>query len=154
MQRILVAVDDSPAGLAAARVAVGLAAQLGASLRVVHVVADGDITAVLEASGDAELGKRRTAPTAALLRHVQGLASAADVTAETVELFGDTARLILEQARISMADLIVIGRGLDREVGRPYVGHETRIVLEFADQPVLVVPAHRPAFVNGTEGPP
>lgn len=144
MQRILVAVDDSPAGLAAARVAVGLAAQLGGSLRVVHVVADGDITALIEASADPELNQRRTAPAAALLRHVEGMAGATGVPTETVELYGDTARLILEQARTSAADLIVIGRGLDREVGRPYVGHETRIVLEFADQPVLVVPAEGP----------
>jgi nucleotide-binding universal stress UspA family protein len=40
MDRILVAVDDSAAGLASARLAVGLAAQLGGSLRLVHVVAD------------------------------------------------------------------------------------------------------------------
>jgi len=141
MKRILVAVDDSPAGLAAARVAVGLAAQFGASLRLVHVVADSYITAALEASGGAELSERRTAPAAALFRHVEGLAGAAGVEAEPVELYGEPARLILEQAGSWPAELIVIGRGLEREVGGPYVGRETRIVLEFADQPVLVVPA-------------
>lgn len=121
MQRILVAVDDSPAGLAATRVAVGLAARLGASLRLVHVVAD-------------------SPPAAAVFRHVEALARVAGVEAEHVELYGEPARLILEQARTWPAELIVIGRGLDHEVGGPYVGRETRMVLEFADQPVLVVP--------------
>lgn len=122
MQRILVAVDDSAAGLAATRVAVGLAAQLGASLRLVHVVAD-------------------SPPAAALFRHLEALARAAGVEAEHVELYGDPAHLILEQARTWPAELIVIGRGLERVVGGPYVGREARMVLEFADQPVLVVPA-------------
>jgi nucleotide-binding universal stress UspA family protein len=129
MQRILVAVDDSAAGLAATRVAVGLAAQLGASLRLVHVIAD-------------------SPPATALFRHVEALARAAGVEAEHVELYGDPARLILEQARTWPAELIVIGRGLEREVGGPYVGREARMVLEFADQPVLVVPAQGSGLSN------
>jgi hypothetical protein len=37
--------------------------------------------------------------------------------------------------------VIVIGRSGGRRSGEPYVGSEVRHVLEFADQPVLVVPA-------------
>ena len=120
--RILVAVDDSPAGLAATRVAVGLAAQLAGTLRLVHVVTD-------------------PLATGGMLRHVEALAAAAGVEAEPVELHGEPASLILDQARTWPADLIVIGRGTDHEFGGPYVGREARMVLEFADQPVLVVPS-------------
>lgn len=130
-QRILVAVDDSRAGLAATRVAVGLAAQLGASLRLVHVVTGPDPAA------DTTLAEPAAS---AMLRHVEALATAAGVEAEPVELHGEPARLILDQARTWPADLIVIGRGVDHEFGGPYVGREARMVLEFADQPVLVVP--------------
>lgn len=126
MQRILVAVDDSPAGLAATRVAVGLAAQLAGTLRLVHVVTGPDLAA------------------GGMLRHVEALAAAAGVEAEPVELHGEPARLVLDEARTWPADLIVIGRGTDHEFGGPYVGREARMVLEFADQPVLVVPAQRP----------
>ena len=48
--RILLAVDDSPGALAAARIAVDLAAHLGARLRVVNVVQDGRLAETLEAA--------------------------------------------------------------------------------------------------------
>lgn len=140
MDRILVAVDDSAAGLASARLAVRLAAQLGASLRLVHVVADSHVAAALRGSGEPGLSERRSAAAEGLIRHVEGLARAAGVEAEAFELYGEPAPLILEQARSWPAQLIVIGRGLERGVGGPYVGRETRMVLEFAYQPVLVVP--------------
>lgn len=141
MDRILAAVDDSPAGLASARLAVQLSAQLGASLRLVYVVADSYVAGALRGSGEPGLSERRNAAAEGLIRHVEGLARAAGVEAEAIELSGEPARLILEQAKSWPAQLIVIGRGLERGVGGPYVGRETRMVLEFADQPVLVVPA-------------
>lgn len=141
MQRILVAVDDSAAGLASARLAVRLATQLGASLRLVHVVADSYVASALRGSGEPGLSERRDTAAGGLIRHVEGLARAAGVEAEAIELYGEPAPLILEQARSWPAELIVIGRGAERGVGGPYVGRETRMVLEFADQPVLVVPA-------------
>ena len=48
--------------------------------------------------------------------------------------------LALEQSRTWPADLIVLGRSDRPGPGEPYVGAETRRVLEFADRPVLVVP--------------
>lgn len=140
MDRILAAVDDSPAGLASARLAVRLSAQLGASLRLVHVVADSSVAAALRGSSEPGISERRNTAAEGLIRHVEGLARAAGVEAEAIELYGEPAHLILEQARSWSAQLIVIGRGLERGVGGPYVGRETRMVLEFADQPVLVVP--------------
>lgn len=141
MDRILVAVDDSAAGLASARLAVRLATQLGASLRLVHVVGDSGVASALKRSGEPALSERRDAAAEGLIRHVEGLARAAGLEAEAIELYGDPAQLILEQARRWPAELIVIGRGAERGLGGPYVGRETRIVLELAEQPVLVMPA-------------
>jgi nucleotide-binding universal stress UspA family protein len=142
-QRILVAADDSPAGLEAARWAVDLAGRYGAALRVLHVLADSDVTRALGTSGSPGLAERRRAAVRSLFRHVSGLAAAAAVEVETVELSGEPAHRILEQARGWPADLVVIGRGERHEAGGPWVGKATRMVLEFAEQPVLVVPAAR-----------
>jgi nucleotide-binding universal stress UspA family protein len=141
MERILVAVDDSPPALAAARLAVELAVALGGRLRLVHVVADSSVTTALEESGGQGIAERRSSAAAALLRHVEALAQRAGVDTEQVELHGEPAHQILHQARTWPAELIVIGRGLERGVGGPYVGRVARIVLEYAEQPVLVVPA-------------
>lgn len=141
IERILVAVDDSPAGLAATRLALAVAARLGAGVRLVHVVADSYVTSALRESGGPGMAERRTAAAAALFRHVEGLARAAGVEAEPVERYGEPAQEILQEARRWPADLVVIGRGLERGVGGPYVGREARIILEYAEQPVLVVPA-------------
>lgn len=140
MERVLAAVDDSPAGLAAARQAVELAATYGASLRLVHVLANSDVASALAASGGIRLSERQAASSQALFRHLKALAREAGVEVETVELHGEPAQLILHQARTWPADLVVIGRGEHPGVGGPYVGRQTRMVLEFADQPVLVVP--------------
>ena len=60
ISRILLGVDDSPGGLAAARVAVDLAAGLGARLRVVNVVEDGRLAETMAAvSGAGGLRERR-----------------------------------------------------------------------------------------------
>jgi nucleotide-binding universal stress UspA family protein len=141
MERILVAVDDSPPGLAAARLALALAPGLGGRLRLVHVVADSYVASALRESGGPGMAERRTAAAAALFRHLQGLARGAGVDGETLERYGEPAQEVLEEARRWPADLIVIGRGLEPGVGGSYVGRQARIVLEYADQPVLVVPA-------------
>jgi nucleotide-binding universal stress UspA family protein len=140
IERIVVAVDDSPPGLAATRLALAMAARVGARVRLVHVMADSYVTSALQESGGPGMAERRTAAVAALFRHVEGLARAAGVDAEPVERYGEPAQEILQEARRWPADLVVIGRGPEPGVGGPYVGRETRIVLEYAEQPVLVVP--------------
>jgi nucleotide-binding universal stress UspA family protein len=141
IERILVAVDDSPPALEAARVAVALAAALGGRLLVVHVLVDSDVASTLEEAGGRGIVERRSRTADALFRHVQGVARTAGVESESVGLHGEPAHLILRQARTWPADLVVLGRGLERGVGGPYVGRVARIVLEYAEQPVLVVPA-------------
>jgi len=141
MKQILLAVDDSPAGLAAARVAVELAAGWAGQIRAVHVLVDGVLEAALEQeASSAGVHGRRDLGAHAALKYVGDLAGRAGVPIETMALEGEPARRILEQAEAWPADLIVLGgagRGL---IGEPYVGSAVSRVLEFADAPVLVVP--------------
>jgi len=143
IKRILLAVNDSPPGLDAARVAVQLATDLGASLRAVTVVADGTVAdqlaAVLNHAAAHAVASRRISAAHAVLRHVARLAADAAVPCETVELDGEVAAGILEQARSWPADLVVLGRSDLPGPGQPYIGSHTGHVIEFAEQPVLVV---------------
>lgn len=142
LKRILVAVDDSPASLAAARRAVAVASELGAHLRAVHVVADDGIESRLAvASQRADVAQRRDQAGAAVLTRVEALARGEGVSVDTETLQGDVVREILAAARRWAADLLVVGRCRRRAGGEPYVGAHTRQVLEFAECPVLVVPA-------------
>ncbi|MEZ5115003.1 MAG: universal stress protein [Candidatus Nanopelagicales bacterium] len=141
MERILVAVDDSPAGLAAARAAIRLARLCPGALRAVHVLVDGVLVRELErGAGAVGVRERRGQATAAVLRHVVDLAAQAGVAVETVAYEGEPAACILREAAAWPADVVVVGRSGGGPVGHPYVGSEVREVLEFAEVPVLVVP--------------
>lgn len=146
ISKILVAVDDSPAGLAAARTASALARVCGAEVRALTVLLNGPLEVALSGIGGnietAEaLRARRGGGQTALLRHVVNLAQEDEVVPETIALIGEPAPCILDEARVYQPDVIVIGRSGRRQAGQPYVGSEVRHVLEFAEVPVLVVPA-------------
>lgn len=173
IRHVLVAVDDSPAGLAALRLALDLACGWEAKVRAVTVVADhtlaerlrfalrdddgrgataGTGRGGLAASGSSagqvdvvrggnDVQRRRVHAAEALLSHVAGLAERGNVPVETALRAGDPAARVLEEAAAWPADLIVLGRSDRSDAGQPYVGSHTRQVLEFAEQPVLVVPA-------------
>ncbi|MGB5151612.1 MAG: universal stress protein [Mycobacterium sp.] len=139
--KVLVAVDDSPAALAAVRAAIEIAVHTDAHLRFVHVTSDGEIVNALASMGrDGELATRRNRAAESLLQHVGAEAERAGVRAEVIHLEGDPAALLLTEASNWGADLLVIGRSDVRGTGRPYVGTVTRKVLELVDTPVLVVP--------------
>lgn len=139
MRRIVLAVDDSPAGLAAARAAVQLAVECSADLRAVHVVTDGDLTRALQ-SRPAAAHTRPGAGHHASLDFVSELAQQARVPVETVLLEGHPARCVIQEAAGWSADVIVLGRSGEHRLGRPYVGSQAQHVMEFAEIPVLVVP--------------
>ena len=143
--RILVAVDDSPAALAAARAAIDLAGPLKARLRALSVIGDHTLRDTLVArSSFPDVPARREAAGVSLLEHVAELARQAAVEIETRQLGGEPARLILAEARAWAADLVVIGKSGRHRLGEPYVGGQTAHVLEFADRPVLVIPPPGP----------
>jgi len=149
IERILLAVDDSPAALAAGRLAVATAQAYGARLRVVTVVEDGLLDERLSVLGNQGLKARRASAGSSVLSHVARAAADAGVSAEVLQLEGEAGRRILESARRWPADLVVIGRSERRGAGDPYIGSVTRQVLEFAEQPVLVAPPPPPPGAVG-----
>ena len=141
IERILLAVDDSPDAWAAARLAVELAAGLGAELRVLHVVADHQIDALLQSgASELDLAARRASSAASVLARVSDLARARGVSVSTRLGQGDVAQAVLDEARDWRADLVIAGRSFRSISGEPYVGSATRQMLELAGMPVLVVP--------------
>lgn len=143
IKRILLAVDDSSESLAATRLAVRLASELHAQLRAVHVGADHEVDAGLESATGRPAGVRREHAVAALLARVSSLAEHEGVAVDTALLAGGVGAAIIDAAEGWAADLVVLGKSVRFATGEPYFGSVTRHVLEFADQPVLVVPAPR-----------
>ncbi len=143
IRRVLLAVEDSPDALAAARTAVDIAGRYRARLRIVHVLVDHEFDAALAAATGAgrEEGGRPAAGT--ILRRVTAIAEAAGVEVEAAVLDGDVGQAILDDTRRWAADVVVIGRSRRGASGEPYVGAQTRHVLEFTEVPVLVVPGPR-----------
>lgn len=138
ISRILVAVDDSAAALAAAAVAVEIAAATGATVQALHVLGDGEVTEAWRCASCT--GVPRAVAAEALLAHVARMASAAGVPVHTELGTGDAAPTVLDHARSWPADLVVLGRAACHGTGTPYIGHHTQHVLEFAEVPVLTVP--------------
>lgn len=140
-ERVLVAVADSPASMAAARAAVALAARLDARVRALHVVQDGDVsTAISAASARGDLRERRDAAAVSVLRYVAKLSEDAGVPVTTVQRVGEIGPLILAEADAWDADLVVLGRTGRRGTGQPFLSGDAQQVLEFTERPVLIVP--------------
>jgi nucleotide-binding universal stress UspA family protein len=138
IRTILVAVDDTAAALAGARFAVDLAASCGATIHALAVSAQTQPPEPDEGIG----GTERTA--SAVLDYVVRLSRQAGVRAETAVKRGEPAARILAHAREVKADIVVLGRSGLAGLGQPYIGSQTRHVLEFTEWPVVVVPADRP----------
>jgi nucleotide-binding universal stress UspA family protein len=141
MMRILLAVNDSPAGLAAARAAIRFATQAGGQLRAVHVVGEPTEPRPRRGAQRVQPDEPRPGGAAQVLDYVAGLAGRAGVAIEVLTVRGQPARVILDQASSWHADVIVLGRSGVRHVGQPFVGSQVLQVLEFAEVPVVVVPA-------------
>jgi len=140
-QRILVGLDDSPAGFACARFAVDLGVRLGSHVRLVHVVSDGDVVRALGVlRRNHGIDERRRHGAESLLAHVLAEATEAGLDAEGETFLGEPAPVLLAQAREWDADLVVLGHSHRTGPGRLAIGGVTRQVLEFSECPVLVVP--------------
>jgi len=138
-RRILVAVDDSPAGFDAARAAVELAAGWGGEVRAVTVLRDHTLASVIGGQAT-DTAQRVAAGARSVLSWVTELASARGVPTTVVARDGEPSRRILEEAEAWGAELIVMGRSDRRGPSSPYLGSETAHVLEFSEWPVLVIP--------------
>jgi nucleotide-binding universal stress UspA family protein len=122
---ILVAVDTSPAAAHAASVAAKIAQQCKLPLTIVSVVTH---------------AAQREEAQAALARAVAA-ASAAGVKAESRLLSGKPHEQILDTAKASGCDLIVVGRHGETNLIRTPFGGTTQKVIGLAETPVLVVRA-------------
>jgi nucleotide-binding universal stress UspA family protein len=151
---ILLAVDDTPDSLAAARLAIQVAGALHVPLRAVHVRADDSVdTALALASSSPSLADRRRRSDQAVLDRVAAMAEDAGVEIDSRLLTGPVGPAVLDAARDCHAVLVVLGKSARAASGEPYVGSQTRHVLEFSDQPVLVVPPPRDRTLGSTGGP-
>jgi nucleotide-binding universal stress UspA family protein len=146
VERVLIAVDNSIESLEAARTGAHIAAGWGARVRVINVIADGPINAAIEEAGGPGSRARRRQEAQQLLDHVVNEVRSSGVAGERVDAVireGQPFRRILEEANAWPAGLIVMTVS-DRTGLRPaYIGSETEHVVEFAECPVLVVPAAR-----------
>lgn len=131
MQRIVVAVDDSAPGLAAASASIEIAQRLRSTLVFVTVNQPG------------------TDPDK-ILDHARKMATEAGLDSEVVTCaHGPAFEAILAEAHRQRADLVVVGRSDKQRPGAPHVGSQTEHVLEFTDVPVLVIPTPTRASGRG-----
>ncbi|MFG1949269.1 universal stress protein [Nonomuraea sp. NPDC048826] len=138
IEKILLAVDDSSAALKAARPAIDLDAATRAQLRVLHTVEDHVLTdAVGRVSTARDVARRREVAGENVLRKVVQLAHGAGVPAHTTLKGGELARCLLAETRIWQADLVIVGLAVGTS-GDAHAGEAA--IVEFADQPVLIVP--------------
>ena len=143
IERVLLCVDGSPAALAAARLAIGLAAGWRAAVRAVYVAQDAGIGAAIDAIGMGRLppAEQRLAKAATgVLDHIVELGRAGGAKVETKLVWGEPFEELLREARTYRPDIVAIGRAGRRGPG-PALGAVTEHLLEFAEWPVIVVPA-------------
>jgi nucleotide-binding universal stress UspA family protein len=137
---IVVAVTDSPAAFAAARVAIEYCLRVGATLRAVTVL---EPAGLVEQRVDVDplvLADRRELSARAALSQVSRTAARAGIEMEGVVRRGRVSAEILAEARTAHAVLIVMARVSRVDRALASVGSHTLRVLEFADVPVLVTP--------------
>ena len=141
VQRILVAVDDSPIAAHAADVAIDLAAGVGAKLAFIFVVDPGSVVAPDGGIPASELIAHADQDAKRLLAGFQqGLSS--DVTPLEFVKVGTPATEVVHAATEWPADLIVIGSHGRRGVTRALLGSVAEAVMRQAPCPVVVVRAH------------
>jgi nucleotide-binding universal stress UspA family protein len=141
-KEILVAVDNSEPSAAALDLAVELGTAFESSVTVLHVV---DPAALAAAAGDAgasaaveiELDEMQTAGKS-LLDEVCGRVRKAGLQATPVLRDGAPAATIIDTAKRSNCDLIVMGTHGRRGVARLFLGSTAEAVLRESDVPVLV----------------
>lgn len=136
---VLVAVNDSAAAFAAARTAIALARRGGDRLHVLTVLDDADHSGA--APGRDQSALERTADS--VLRHIASLAESAGVPVTTHRRSGPATSVILDEASVVGAEILVIGLVDKPSHAMPAIGTHTLQLLEFADIPVLVVPSAR-----------
>jgi universal stress protein A len=142
VKRILVPVDFSEPSLAALRFAIDLARPLKARLEIVHVVEAVTYAPMIGAAVD--LDRFREEQEHAAQRRLAGLVAdlrRRRVRCRTVLTIGAAPSSIVDLAKRSSADLIVMATEGRHGVGRLLLGSVAERVARSAECPVLIVPA-------------
>jgi nucleotide-binding universal stress UspA family protein len=143
-KRILVPIDGSETAARGLTEAIGLAADQGAILRVVHVVSDAYVAAMLAGGLQSEAlvqDIRRAAES--LLRDAAQRARQAQLSVQT-ELLEQGSRVgeaLVEAAGKWPADLIVMGTHGRRGLARAALGSDAEYVVRNSGLPVLLLRA-------------
>jgi len=142
--RILVPVDGSATAKRGLDEALKIAAKLGSSVRVIHVVDDSSLTmtAGVLATNVGELLMALAGAGEQILADAKGAAQAQGLSVETVMRHctaGRVCDVIIAEASAWPCDLIVIGTHGRRGAGRLLLGSDAEQVLRRASSPVLLV---------------
>jgi nucleotide-binding universal stress UspA family protein len=165
-RRILAAVDDAAVGRQVVAWAAALARHFGAELTLLHALSRSLLASQwlwregareqegARESESASLGtsSRWVAPTHAWLRGLHDDVGQSP-GGRTAVAAGAPGPAILERARVSRADLIVVGRNGAHALSTSDMGSATRLMLRAAQVPVLVVPG-TPIRSDGDMGRP
>jgi nucleotide-binding universal stress UspA family protein len=147
-RRILAAVDDAAVGSNVVGWAAALAQYFGAELMLLHALNESLLAHQWPweeracESDSVRLGKtsRLVAPTHAWLQRLSDDVGRAP-RGRTIVAVGAPGPVILGRARVSRADLIVVGRNGSHAMSSADIGSTTRLTLRAAQVPVLVVPS-------------
>lgn len=151
LSRILVPVDFSPHSELALRYATALASRLGASLEILHVVAEPIAPSAwgseIPIPDPSELRTKLTAEAERQLEQYRAIAEGSHVRTLTTVRTGRPAHMITAHANAGAIDLIVMGTHGRSGLARLFMGSVAERVLRQAALPVLTV---REAAVPGT----
>ena len=143
--KILVPIDKSRAAAAGLRMAIGLAAEQHARLRLVHLAQDVPVPSAKSSEMSvSELYNRLRDSGQHMLDRGLHQCTAQQVEADTklyVGLGGRAAQMILREAQRWGADLIVMGTHGRRGLGRLAFGSNAEHVARHSDIPVLLIRA-------------
>ncbi|MGH9256357.1 MAG: universal stress protein [Vicinamibacterales bacterium] len=141
--RILVPVDFSPHSDRALRYATRLAARLGASVELVHVVdnpfASGAWTSEMYVSNLPHILESLTGEATKRLTTLKSVAASEGVNVETNVLTGQPAHTIIEHAHAGSFDLIVMGTHGRTGFSHVFMGSVAERVVRRASCPVLTL---------------
>lgn len=145
-RRILVGVDFSPASREALARALDLARRVGARVEVLHVAEEVKAALPFNKEGRATAERLQREILAVAERKLgEWLARRRGADATARVLPGKPARVILEHAKRSKADLIVLANLGHGAIGELLLGSTADGVMRRAPVPVLLVPAPRAA---------
>ena len=156
VKRVLVATDFSPASNAAVAYAFDLAARLGASVHLLHVIEEWALTVTYLKALDIELPglRERVIDEAnATLRALAASMAGGSTSATTEVREGRPSEVIIEVAGSREADLIVVGTHGRSGVAHAVLGSVAERVVRTAPCPVLTVRDGLGTTLAGTGAP-